>query len=82
MSDRIQQIEQTLDRVASIVQQMGERAESRFQQHDLELDDHDERIERLERDHAEHADRMAKLEDIQTDIRQILQLMTSRFSGE
>jgi hypothetical protein len=82
MTDRLDRIEATLAATAEIVQRMGERTDARLQQHDLELDDQDQRIERLERDHTEHADRMAKLESIQHDIRQILQIMTSRLSGE
>jgi hypothetical protein len=81
-NDNLARIETALAATTEIVQRLGERTAARLQQHDLELDDHDERIERIERDHIEHSDRMAKLEDIQTDIRQILQMMTSRLSGE
>jgi hypothetical protein len=82
MSEKLDRIESALAATAEIVQRLGERTDARLVQHDHELDDHDVRIERLERDHSEHADRMAKLEEIQTDIRQILQMMTSRLSGE
>jgi predicted RNase H-like nuclease (RuvC/YqgF family) len=71
--------------IASLQQSIGELTtymRNRTQQHDLELDDHDIGIERLERDHAEHADRMAKLEDIQDDIRGMMQMLTRRLSGE
>jgi DNA-directed RNA polymerase sigma subunit (sigma70/sigma32) len=81
-NDNLARIEAALAATTEIVQRMGERTDARLLQHDLELDEQDERIERIERDHLEHADRMAKLEDIQTDIRQILQMMTSRFAGE
>ena len=64
------------------IAELSTHTRNRSQQHDLELDDHDERVERLERDHNEHADRMAKLEEIQSDIRASLQIMTRRFTGE
>jgi predicted RNase H-like nuclease (RuvC/YqgF family) len=71
--------------IAALQQSIGELTtymRNRTQQHDIELDDHDERVERLERDHSEHADRMAKLEDIQADIRGMMQMLTRRLSGE
>jgi chromosome segregation ATPase len=79
---QMETIIQAIANATLTVERMGERTAARLQQHDLELDDHDQRIERLERDHAEHAARMAKLEDIQNDMRQILQMMTGRLSGE
>jgi predicted nuclease with TOPRIM domain len=82
MRQGISEMRQGFTEVAATVAELTTYTRNRTQQHDLELDDHDERVERLERDHSEHADRMAKLEDIQTDIRQILQMMTRRFSGE
>jgi predicted RNase H-like nuclease (RuvC/YqgF family) len=68
--------------VGATVTELTTYTRNRHRQHDLELDDHDVRVERLERDHADHADRMAKLEEIQSDIRESLQIMTRRFTGE
>jgi DNA repair ATPase RecN len=82
MDDRFDRIEQTLDRVAGIVQQMGERAEARLQQHDLELDDHDQRVETIERLLAKHDNEIDDIKEIQRDIKTILQVMTRRFAGE
>lgn len=88
-NDRLDRVETALAATAEIVQRMGERADARLSQHDLELDDQDLRTERLERDHIEHADRMEKLEALlveikeeRKDIRAILQMMAARFAGE
>jgi DNA repair ATPase RecN len=81
MSERLDRIEQTLERVAAIVQQMGERTEARLHQH-LELDDHDTRVEAMERLLVKHDSTIAEMKDVQKDIRAILQIMTARFSGE
>ena len=74
-----------LDRLIPIVEEIGVNTREigvntrrRLQQHDLELDDHDERVERLERDHLEHSTRMAKLEGIQADIKSMLELLVQR----
>ena len=78
----LDRIEAALAATTEIVQRMGERADARLMQHDLELDDHDERIEAIERMIVNHDANMAELKDVQKDIRQILQMMTSRFSGQ
>jgi chromosome segregation ATPase len=82
-------LQNTVIKIADAVSQLINSTDRRATQHDLELDDHDERVERLERDHLEHADRMAKMEQLlveikeeRNDIREILQMMTRRFSGE
>jgi PPE-repeat protein len=73
---------QTVAATSASVTELTTYSRNRTQQHDEELDDHDVRVERLERDHAEHADRMAKLEDIQADIRGMMQMLARRLSGE
>jgi TolA-binding protein len=75
-------VQQQIGSMAGAIEQLALTANRRLQQHDLELDDHDVRTERLERDHIEHSDRMAKLEDIQADMRIMLQMLTRRLSGE
>jgi DNA repair ATPase RecN len=87
MNERIDRIEQSLDPVAAIVQQMAERAEARLQQHDLELDDHDERVEKIERLLTKYDGEIDGIKDIQRDIRALLQMiasqmMASRLAGE
>jgi uncharacterized membrane-anchored protein YhcB (DUF1043 family) len=81
-NDNLARIEAALVATTEIVQRMGERTDARLMQHDLELDDHDERIEAIERIVVNHDANMAELKDVQKDIRQILQMMTSRFAGE
>jgi hypothetical protein len=71
-----------LDRLTVLSEQIGERTNARLTQHDRELDDQDERTERLERDHLEHSSRMAKLEDIQTDMKTMLEILVNRSVGE
>ncbi len=61
---------------------LEERNRRRHQQHDLESDDHDERIERLERNHLEHDSRMTKLEDIQADMKIMLETLLRRSIGD
>jgi hypothetical protein len=81
-SNNITRLEGVVSQIATVVEQLATGTDRRLKQHDLELDDHDVRVERLERDHLEHSDRMAKLEEIQTDIRAILQSVTARLTGE
>jgi DNA repair ATPase RecN len=78
----LDRIEAALAATTEIVQRMGERTDARLMQHDQELDDQDERIEAIERIIVNHDASMAELKDVQKDIRQILQMMTSRFSGQ
>jgi phosphomevalonate kinase len=78
----LDRIEAALAATTEIVQRMGERTDARLMQHDLELDDHDQRVESIERIMLNHDAKMAELQDVQKDIRQILQMMTSRFAGE
>jgi hypothetical protein len=78
----LDRIEAALAATTEIVQRMGERTDARLMQHDLELDDHDQRVEAIERIMLNHDAKMAKLQDVQKDIRQILQMMTSQLSGE
>jgi DNA repair ATPase RecN len=78
----LDRIEAALAATTEIVQRMGERTDARLIQHDQELDDQDERIEAIERIIVNHDANMAELKDVQKDIRQILQMMTSRFSGQ
>ncbi len=73
---------QTVAAMAKAITDLTTETRNRTRQHDQELDDHDVRVERLERDHAEHADRMAKLEDIQADIRGMMQMLARQLSGE
>jgi predicted RNase H-like nuclease (RuvC/YqgF family) len=82
ISQSMTELRQGIAETATTVRELATYSRNRTQQHDLELDDHDERIERLERDHTEHADRMAKLENIQADIRSMMQMLTRRLSGE
>ena len=81
-SERMDRLEAQIGTMAGAVEQLALATNRRLQQHDLELDDHDVRTERLERDHLEHADRMARLEEIQSDIRSMMQMLTRRLSGE
>jgi uncharacterized membrane-anchored protein YhcB (DUF1043 family) len=81
-NDNLARIEAALAATTEIVQRMGERTDARLLQHDQELDDQDERIEAIERIIVNHDANMAELKDVQKDIRQILQMMTSRFAGE
>lgn|GEM_PF-2495451 len=60
----------------TFVERIGERTEARSHQHDL--DDHDERVERLEQNHLEHATRLSKLEDIQVDMKVMLEILVRR----
>jgi methyl-accepting chemotaxis protein len=76
------QLQQTVAATSASVTELSTYTRNRTHQHDEELDDHDVRVERLERDHRDHADRMAKLEDIQADIRGMMQMMARRLSGE
>jgi phosphomevalonate kinase len=81
-NSNLDRIEAALAATTEIVQRMGERTDARLMQHDLELDDHDQRVESIERIMLNHDAKMAELQDVQKDIRQILQMMTSRFAGE
>jgi hypothetical protein len=81
-AQRMDNVTVTLDRIATLVERIGERTEARSYQHDLELDDHDERVERLEQNHLEHATRLSKLEDIQADMKVMLEILVRRSVGE
>ncbi len=78
----VAELSQTVVAMAAAITELTNYTRNRTRQHDEELDDHDVRVERLERDHADHADRMAKLEDIQADIRGMMQMLARRLSGE
>jgi septal ring factor EnvC (AmiA/AmiB activator) len=78
----VAELSQTVVAMAAAITELTTYTRNRTRQHDEELDDHDLRVERLERDHADHADRMAKLEDIQADIRGMMQMLARRLSGE
>jgi hypothetical protein len=80
--ERMDRTDAQIGSIAGAIEQLALATNRRLQQHDLELDDHDVRTERLERDHLEHADRMARLEEIQADIRSMMQMLTRRLSGE
>ena len=85
-----------LDRLTVLVaeiglntQEIGVNTRRRLQQHDLELDDHDERTEALERlmqsndaRHQEHEKTIGELKEIQTDVKSMLAILMTRFSGE
>jgi TolA-binding protein len=73
---------QTVAATSASVAELSTYTRNRTHQHDVELDDHDVRVERLEQEHRDHADRMAKLEDIQADIRGMMQMLAGRLSGE
>jgi hypothetical protein len=77
-NERMARVEEAIAQTLNVVQQMGERTNARLNQHDQELDDQDERTERLEQNHLEHASRMAKLEDIQADIKVMLEILLRR----
>jgi hypothetical protein len=81
LSDLTVRLDTVILAIANIPE-LEERNRRRHQQHDLESDDHDERIERLERNHLEHASRMAKLEDIQADMKVMLETLLHRSIGE
>jgi archaellum component FlaC len=80
--DRLDRIEIALAAMTETLQRTAELHDARLRQHDLELDDHDERVEALERIIANHDTNMTELKEVQKDIRQILQMMTRRFAGE
>jgi methyl-accepting chemotaxis protein len=81
LSSEIAEMRQGIREVAATVSELATYTRNRTQQHDQELDDHDVRVERLERDRSEHADRMARLEDIQSDTRAMLQILIGRSAG-
>jgi hypothetical protein len=81
-NDILARIEAELAATMEMLRQMGEHAEARSQRRQLKLAAQNARTERLDRDHAEHADRMAKLEDIQADIRGMMQMLARRWSVE
>lgn len=78
----IAELRQGFAEVTATVATLNNYTHDRAQQHDLELDDHDERIERLERILVNHNETMTEIKDVQKDIRQILQMMAGRFAGE
>jgi hypothetical protein len=81
-AQRMDNVTLALDRLTGLVEQIGERTNARLTQHDRELDEQDVRTERLEQNHLEHADRMAKLEDIQADVKVMLEILLRRSIGE
>jgi hypothetical protein len=81
-AQRMDNVTLALDRLTGLVEQIGERTNARLTQHDRELDDQDERTERLEQNHLEHAARMAKLEDIQADVKVMLEILLRRSIGD
>jgi wobble nucleotide-excising tRNase len=78
----IAELRQGFAEVTATVAALNTYIQNRTQQHDLELDDHDERVERLEQILLNHDANMAEIKDVQKDIRQILQIMAARFAGE
>ncbi len=81
-NERMSRVEEAIAQTLDVVQQLGNSTNARISQHDQELDDQDERTERLEKNHLEHASRMAKLEDIQADIKVMLQILLQRSVGD
>jgi TolA-binding protein len=81
-TSNISVIQQQIGSMAGAIEQLALATNRRLQQHDLELDDHDVRVEQLERDRQDHLARMARLEDIQADLRGMMQLLTRRLTGE
>lgn len=81
-NERMARVEEAIAQTLNVVQQLGNSTNARLTQHDQELDDQDERTERLEQNHLEHAARMAKLEDIQADIKVMLEILLRRSIGE
>jgi exonuclease VII large subunit len=81
-NERMARVEEAIAQTLNVVQQLGNGTNARISQHDQELDDQDERTERLEKNHLEHASRMAKLEDIQADIKVMLQILLRRSIGD
>lgn len=80
--ERMTRIEEAIARTETIVQQIGERTNARLTQYDHKLDDHDLRVEAMEAAQEKHDARMAKLEEIQIDVKSMLAMLTRRFSGE
>ncbi len=81
-NERMARVEEAIAQTLNVVQQLGNSTNARISQHDQELDDQDERTERLEKNHLEHASRMVKLEDIQADIKVMLQILLKRSIGD
>jgi predicted nucleic acid-binding Zn-ribbon protein len=85
INTRLETIDQRLDRITTALDSMlnvQENTRRRVQQHDLELDEQDQRTELLERNHLEHSSRMAKLEEIQADMKTMLEILLRRSIGE
>ncbi|MEB3293459.1 MAG: hypothetical protein VKJ24_09880 [Synechococcales bacterium] len=82
---RLDSIDERIDRIVTALESLlnvQDNTRRRVQQHDHELDDHDERVEALERNLSELKQIAARQEETSNDIRAILQLVTRRFSGE
>jgi septal ring factor EnvC (AmiA/AmiB activator) len=81
-NDDLARAEAALAATAEMLRQMRAHDEARNQRRQLKLAAQKALTERLERDRAGHADRMAKLEDIQADIRGMMQMLARRWSVE
>ncbi len=86
---RMDNVTAALDRLANLAEQIGTSNNRRLQQHDLELDDHNERTERLEKIVLEHDQRhetqeinISELKEIQADVKSMLAILIGRSSGE
>lgn len=81
---RLETIDERLDRLTAIMESMAnveENTRRRVQQHDHELDDHDERMERLERILEGQDAQLAELKESRADMKAMLEILVSRTIG-
>jgi DNA repair ATPase RecN len=82
---RLEAIDERLDRITLTLESMmnvEQNTRRRVQQHDLELDDQDERTERLEKILLAHEGQMAELKESRADIKSMLDILLRRSIGD
>ncbi len=82
---RLDAIDERLDRITLTLESMmnvEQNTRRRGQQHDLELDDHDERTERLERILEGQEAQLAELKEYRADIKVMLDILLQRSIGD
>lgn len=81
---RLETIDERLDRLTGILESMlnvEENTRRRVQQHDHELDDHDERMERLERILEGQDAQLKALQESRVDMKAMLDILVARTIG-
>ena len=82
---RLETIDERLDRLTVILESMlnvEENTRRRVQQHDHELDDHDERMERLERILEGQDAQLRALQESRVDMKAMLDILVARTIGD